>query len=102
MRFDIWLNWGWKEIVTYIHFTKSVFSWFVVLVTKNNNKVSVVVSVSEEIIQEFDAITIVKKIVDFLGGQGGGGRKDMAQGGAPLSNKIETLKDFVKNSVLVF
>ena len=29
-------------------------------------------------------------------------RKDMAQGGAPLSNKIETLKDFVKNSVLVF
>ncbi len=81
---------------------KNLKTNIVVLVTKNNNKVSVVVSVSEEIIQEFDAITIVKKIVDFLGGQGGGGRKDMAQGGAPLSNKIETLKDFVKNSVLVF
>ena len=81
---------------------KNLKTNIVVLVTKNNNKVSVVVSVSEEIIKEFDAITIVKKIVDFLGGQGGGGRKDMAQGGAPLSNKIETLKDFVKNSVLVF
>ena len=81
---------------------KNLKTNIVVLVTKNNNKVSVVVSVSEEIIKEFDAIIIVKKIVDFLGGQGGGGRKDMAQGGAPLSNKIETLKDFVKNSVLVF
>ena len=81
---------------------KNLKTNIVVLVTKNNNKVSVVVSVSDEIIKEYDAITIVKKIVDFLGGQGGGGRKDMAQGGAPLSNKIETLKDFVKNSVLVF
>ena len=81
---------------------KNLKTNIVVLVTKNNNKVSVVVSVSDEIIKEYDAITIVKKIVAFLGGQGGGGRKDMAQGGAPLSNKIETLKDFVKNSVLVF
>ena len=81
---------------------KNLKTNIVVLVTKNNNKVSVVVSVSDEIIKEYDAITIVKKIVDFLGGQGGGGRKDMAQGGAPLSNKIETLEDFVKNSVLVF
>ena len=80
---------------------KNLKTNIVVLVTKNNNKISVVVSVSDEIIKEYDAITIVKKIVDFLGGQGGGGRKDMAQGGAPLSNKIETLKDFVKNSVLV-
>ena len=81
---------------------KNLKTNIVILVTKNNNKISVVVSVSEEIIKEFDAITIVKKIVDFLGGQGGGGRKDMAQGGAPLCNKIETLKDFIKNSVLVF
>ena len=40
---------------------KNLKTNIVVLVTKNNNKVSVVVSVSEEIIKEFDAITIVKK-----------------------------------------
>ena len=80
---------------------KNLKTNIVILVTKNNNKISVVVSVSEEIIREFDAVIIVKKIVDFLGGKGGGGRKDMAQGGAPLSDKIETLKGYIENSVLV-
>ncbi len=80
---------------------KNLKTNIVILVTKNNNKISVVVSVSEEIIREFDAVIIVKKIVDFLGGKGGGGRKDMAQGGAPLSNKIENLKGYIENSVLV-
>ena len=80
---------------------KNLKTNIVILVTKNNNKISVVVSVSEEIIREFDAVIIVKKIVDFLGGKGGGGRKDMAQGGAPLSDKIEALKGYIENSVLV-
>ena len=80
---------------------KNLKTNIVILVTKNNNKISVVVSVSEEIIREYDAVIIVKKIVDFLGGKGGGGRKDMAQGGAPLSDKIETLKGYIENSVLV-
>ena len=80
---------------------KNLKTNIVILVTKNNNKISVVVSVSEEIIREFDAVIIVKKIVDFLGGKGGGGRKDMAQGGAPLSDKIENLKGYIENSVLV-
>ena len=63
---------------------------------------SVVVSISEKINNEIDAITVVKKIVIFLGGKGGGGRKDMAQGGAPPSNKISELRDFVDKSILIF
>ena len=43
---------------------KNLKTNIVILVTKNNNKISVVVSVSEEIIREFDAVIIVKKIVD--------------------------------------
>ena len=81
---------------------KNLKASIIILVTKNGEKISVVVSVSKELSDEVNAIDILKKIVIFLGGKGGGGRKDMAQGGAPYSNKIEKLKNFLEESVLVF
>ena len=81
---------------------KEIDANIVILITKYNNKISVVVSVSEEINQVTNAIDILKKIVVFLGGKGGGGRRDMAQGGAPISDKIQKLKSFIKQSILVF
>ncbi|MEL0245890.1 MAG: alanine--tRNA ligase [Alphaproteobacteria bacterium] len=81
---------------------KNLKASIIILVTKNGEKISVVVSVSKELSDEVNAIDILQKIVIFLGGKGGGGRKDMAQGGAPFSNKIEKLKDFLEGSVLVF
>ena len=81
---------------------KNLKASIIILVTKNGEKISVVVSVSKELSDEVNAIDILQKIVIFLGGKGGGGRKDMAQGGAPFSNKIEKLKDFLEEYVLVF
>jgi len=81
---------------------KNLKASIIILVTKNGEKISVVVSVSKELSDEVNAIDILQKIVIFLGGKGGGGRKDMAQGGAPYSNKIEKLKNFLEESVLVF
>ena len=81
---------------------KNLKASIIILVTKNGEKISVVVSLSKELSDKVNAIDILKKIVIFLGGKGGGGRKDMAQGGAPFSNKIEKLKDFLEESVLVF
>ena len=81
---------------------KKLKASIIILVTKNGEKISVVVSVSKELSDEVNAIDILQKIVIFLGGKGGGGRKDMAQGGAPFSNKIEKLKNFLEESVLVF
>ena len=81
---------------------KNLKASIIILVTKNGEKISVVVSVSKELNDEINAIDILQKIVIFLGGKGGGGRKDMAQGGAPFSNKIEKLKKFLEESVLVF
>ena len=81
---------------------KNLKASIIILVTKNGEKISVVVSVSKELSDEVNAIDILKKIVIFLGGKGGGGRKDMAQGGAPFSNKIEKLKNFLEESDLVF
>ena len=73
----------------------------IILVAKSDKKISVVVALSKELENDFNAIEVVKKIVIFLGGAGGGGRIDMAQGGAPFSKKIDGLKKFVKDSVLV-
>ena len=81
---------------------KNLKASIIILVTKNGEKISVVVSVSKELNDEVNAIDILQKIVIFLGGKGGGGRKDMAQGGAPFSNKIKKLKNFLEESVLVF
>ena len=73
----------------------------IILVAKSDKKISVVVALSKELENHFNAIEVVKKIVIFLGGAGGGGRIDMAQGGAPFSKKIDGLRKFVKDSVLV-
>ena len=51
-------------------------------------KISVVVSVTKNI-DEYDAVEILKKIINYLGGKGGGGRKDLAQGGHLLQTKLK-------------
>ena len=61
--------------------------------------VSVVVSVSKSFINKFDSNEIIKKIILFLGGKGGGGRKDLSQGGAPLNNNFEKIKDYISEII---
>ena len=60
----------------------------IVLFTISNEKVSVVISVSKDLLKNFDANIILRKLIDYLGGKGGGGRNDLAQGGAPYNNKV--------------
>ena len=69
---------------------KNLKASIIILATKNGEKISVVVSVSKELNDEVNAIDILQKIVIFLGGKGGGGRKDMAQGGAPFQTKLKS------------
>ena len=54
-------------------------------------------SLTEDLINEYDSVKILKKIIEFLGGKGGGGRQDMAQGGANFSIELNSLKKFVSN-----
>ena len=74
-------------------------SGIVVLTCVSDNKVSVVTSITNDLIEKYDSNTIVKRIVNFLDGKGGGGRKDLAQGGAPLSNKFYQLKNSLKEII---
>ncbi len=52
-------------------------------------KVSLVVGVSDDLIGRLDAVALVRAGVVELGGKGGGGRPDMAQGGGSDASKLD-------------
>ena len=53
------------------------------LVAVNDGRASVAVGVTDDKTASHSAVDLVKAAVAALGGQGGGGRPDMAQGGGP-------------------
>ena len=54
-----------------------------------DGKGSIVVGVTPDLIARFSAVDLVRVGVAELGGKGGGGRPDMAQGGGPDVNKTD-------------
>jgi alanyl-tRNA synthetase len=62
---------------------KQLGSGVVAIVGTHEGKAANVVAVTNDLIDRFDAVKLVKIGVAELGGQGGGGRPDMAQGGGP-------------------
>ncbi len=55
----------------------------IALVAATDGKASVAVGVTDDLKDRVSAVDLVKAAVTALGGQGGGGRPDMAQGGGP-------------------
>ena len=56
----------------------------VAFVTKaDDGKAGIVVGVSDDLTQRFDAVRLVREAAVAVGGKGGGGRPDMAQAGGP-------------------
>ncbi|CAM5591112.1 alanine--tRNA ligase [Mycolicibacterium aubagnense] len=66
---------------------KALGSGVVVLVGEAEGKASVVVAVTDDLIGRFSAVDLVRVASAALGGQGGGGRPDMAQAGGPDASK---------------
>ena len=60
-----------------------VGSGVVALIAINDGRASVAVGVTDDLSGAINAVDLVKTAVAALGGQGGGGRPDMAQGGGP-------------------
>ena len=58
-----------------------------VLVAVNDGRASVAVGVTADLTGALNAVDLTKRAVAVLGGQGGGGRPDMAQGGGPDADK---------------
>ena len=56
-------------------------SGVILLVAEEDGKVAVAAGVTEDLVGRFSAVDVLKAAVPAVGGQGGGGRPDMAQGG---------------------
>jgi len=54
-----------------------------------DGKAGLVVGVTSDLTARFNAVDLVKKGAEALGGKGGGGRPDMAQAGGPDGSKAE-------------
>ena len=62
-------------------------SGVVALVTSNEGKASLVVGVTNDLLTNFNAVDLVRVGSESVGGNGGGGRPDMAQAGGPDGSK---------------
>ncbi|MBB3035230.1 alanine--tRNA ligase [Alteriqipengyuania lutimaris] len=63
----------------------------------NEGKAAFAVAVTEDLTSRFSAVDLVRAGVAELGGKGGGGRPDMAQGGGPDATRAEAALDAVRN-----
>jgi len=70
-----------------------------VLVAVNDGRASVAVGVTDDLAGQVSAVDLVKAAVATLGGQGGGGRPDMAQGGGPDGSKANDALDAVRDAL---
>ncbi|MDO6587182.1 alanine--tRNA ligase [Salipiger sp. 1_MG-2023] len=61
----------------------------VLLIADTGGKVAVAAGVTSDLTDKLSAVTLVKAAVEALGGKGGGGRPDMAQGGAKDADKAD-------------
>ncbi len=62
-------------------------SGIAMMVAVNDGKGSIAIGVSPDLTTKFSAVDLVRAGVEALGGKGGGGRPDMAQGGGPDGTK---------------
>ncbi len=71
-----------------------------VLVSASDGKAAIVVAVTEDLTSRLSAVELVKAGVAALGGKGGGGRPDFAQGGGPDADAAEAAVAAVRASLV--
>jgi alanyl-tRNA synthetase len=76
-----------------------VSSGIAALVAVNEGRASVAVGVTDDLAEQLSAVDLVKAAVAALGGQGGGGRPDMAQGGGPDGSKANDALSAVRDAI---
>ncbi|MEX0751410.1 MAG: alanine--tRNA ligase [Xanthobacteraceae bacterium] len=80
-----------KNLKSYVdEFKKSLGSGVVALIgLTEDGKASIVVGVTPDLTARYNAVDLVRKGAEALGGKGGGGRPDMAQAGGPDGAKAD-------------
>jgi alanyl-tRNA synthetase len=64
-----------------------------------DGKAAIAVGVTEDLAKRFNAVELLKKAVEAVGGKGGGGRPDMAQGGGPDGGKLEAALEAIASAM---
>lgn len=59
------------------------------LIAVNDGRATVAVGVTDDLANSYSAVELVQSAVASVGGKGGGGRPDMAQGGGPDGGKAD-------------
>ncbi len=78
---------------------KRLGSGIVALVTVADGKAALVVGVTDDLTETFDAVELVRAGAKAVGGTGGGGRRDMAQAGGPDGAKAEAALEAIEKAV---
>jgi len=63
------------------------------------DKVAVVVAVSNDLLDKFDSAKLIAPVIEAIGGKGGGGKKDLAMGGGVDKNAIKKAVEVLKGLV---
>jgi alanyl-tRNA synthetase len=86
-----------KDLRTLVDQAKQkVSSGIVAFATASEGKAAIAVGVTEDLTKRFNAVELLKRAVDAVGGKGGGGRPDMAQGGGPDGTKLQSALDAIR------
>jgi len=79
---------------------KQIGSGIVAIIgVSDEGKAGLVVGVTQDLTGDYDAVELVKTGAEALGGQGGGGRRDMAQAGGPNAGKADTALEAIAKAV---
>lgn len=74
-------------------------SGIVLLTNTEEGKVTLILGVSDDLTSRFDAAALIKKLSPLVGGQGGGGRPDLAQAGGSDASGINNAVDVLKQTL---
>ena len=89
-----------KELKAFIdEMSQNIGSGVMVLATDKDGKASIVVGVTKDLTNKYNAVDLVRIASATVGGQGGGGRPDMAQAGGPDASKLQDAFNEVKKAL---
>ncbi len=78
---------------------KQLKSGIAVAIAVNGGRGAVAVAVTDDLVGRFDAVQLVRVAVEKMGGKGGGGRPDMAQGGGPDGANANAALDAIRAAI---
>jgi alanyl-tRNA synthetase len=78
---------------------RRINSGVVAVVSRADGKAAIVVGVTPDLTERFDAVELVRLGAEALGGKGGGGRADLAQAGGPETASAEAALAAIERAV---